>query len=268
MASLVSELQGDILSSKKSVTEILRMAKLISAELGLTDISDLINAELNGYRDAAKIPAYREINGGTLQVFNPVHGWMLAGALGAQDFTFRNSQPVSELEELARSKFVTSTPARKFQLSEAFAMQFPQRIVHSPMEIKRILEAIKEQILNWTIELKQRGILGEDLSFDTEEKQKAQNQTFNIQNFTGVLGDVKNSSVNVYDYSSIYQILKQQNVSQSERNEIENILDDLKHAKPNEKASLIEKGKAWIVKNQEFLGASASLIRKTLGLGD
>jgi len=41
-------LQRDILNSKKTVTEILRTAKLISAKLGLTDISDLIESELGG----------------------------------------------------------------------------------------------------------------------------------------------------------------------------------------------------------------------------
>src|SRR6266403_2750651 len=185
MASLVTNLQSDILNSKKSVTEILRTAKLISAKLGLNDITELIDSELGGYTDFEKVPSYREIKGGTLQVFNPVHGWMLAGELGEHDFKFRNSQPVSELEELAKGPFITSTPHEKFQLSEGFAMQFHQRVVHPTMQIKSILEAVKEQILNWAIELEQRGILGGDMSFDKEEKQRAQNQTFNIQHFTG-----------------------------------------------------------------------------------
>jgi len=51
-------------------------------------------------------------------------------------------------------------------------------------------------------------------------------------------------------------------------NEFENILDELKTSEPAKKASLLERGKAWIVKNQEFLGASAILARKALGLGE
>src|SRR5437868_3753271 len=100
------------------------------------------------------------------------------------------------------------------------------------------------------------------MSFDSKEKQNAQNQTFNIQHFTGVFGDVTNSNVNVYDYSSIHQLLKQRNVPQVERNEFENILDELKTAEPAKKVSIIERGKAWIVKNQE---AGISLARKALG---
>ncbi len=106
------------------------------------------------------------------------------------------------------------------------------------------------------------------MSFDKEEKQKAQSQHFNIQHFSGVLGDVKNSTVNVYDYSSIHQELRQRNVPQAERNEIENILDELKKSPPEKRPSLIEKGKAWIVKNQEFLGAGASIVRQALGIPD
>jgi hypothetical protein len=81
-----------------------------------------------------------------------------------------------------------------------------------------------------------------------------------------VLGDVSHSSVHVYDYSSLHQTLKQQNVPQQERNELENIMDELKTADANKKRNLLEKGKAWIVKNQEFLGASVSIVRKALGL--
>ena len=81
-----------------------------------------------------------------------------------------------------------------------------------------------------------------------------------------MLGDVSHSSVHVYDYSSLHQTLKQQNVPQQERNELENIMDELKTADANKKRNLLEKGKAWIVKNQEFLGASVSIVRKALGL--
>ncbi len=270
MASLVTSLQHDIVNSKKSVTEILRTAKLISAKLGLADISQLIESELNGYKPGTPAPPYRIIRGGTLQLYNPYRGWLPAGDVG--DYGIPIAQPISELEELAKGKGIVIPLNHKLPVSslggvgDGLVQQFEQRIVHSSTKLRGVLEAVKEQILNWTIELEQRGILGEDMSFDPEEKRKAQNQIFNIQHFTGILGDVKDSSVTVHDYSSIYQVLRNHNVPQGERNEIENILDALKEAKPNEKASLLKKGKDWIVKNQEFLGASASIVRKALGL--
>jgi hypothetical protein len=109
--------------------------------------------------------------------------------------------------------------------------------------------------------------MGENMSVAKEKKRMAQQQTFNIQHFTGVLGDVKISSVMVYDYSSIHQMLKEHNVPQKERNEFENILDELKTAEPKKKATLIERGKAWIVRNEPFLGRTITLARRALGLG-
>lgn len=61
------------------------------------------------------------------------------------------------------------------------------------------------------------------MSFDEKERKLAHNQVFNIQNFTGVLGDVTHSSIQIYDYGTIHQTLRQQNVPQHERNELENI---------------------------------------------
>src|ERR1043166_7010701 len=116
MASLVGGLQRDILDSKKSVTEILRTTKLISAKLGLRDISEWVDAELGGYTDSLKVPAYRQISGGTLQVYNPYHGWLLAGQLSRSDYSFRTAQPISEIEDLAKAEIVTTNPQRKFQL--------------------------------------------------------------------------------------------------------------------------------------------------------
>jgi hypothetical protein len=269
MPSLVRDLQYAVSRSNKSVTEILRTAKLISAKLGLNDITGWIESELNGYKKGEAVPEYRQIKGGHLEIFNPYQGgWIFAG--NVEKWRSRTSQPVPELEELASGETIIITPDKPFPLMSIDGMggdhNFPQRLVFSPVQIKRILEAIKDKILDWTIELEQRGILGDDMSFDKEEKQKAHQQIFNIQNFTGVLGDVKDSSVTVYDYSSIHQVLRNHKVPQRERNEIENILDGLKQAKPDEKASLLEKGKDWIVKNHEFLGASASIVRKALGL--
>src|SRR5437867_3380698 len=102
MASLVTNLQRDILNSKKSVTEILRTAKLISAKLGLTDISNLIDCELNGYKVGSVAPDYRVVRGGALQLYNPYRGWIPAGDVGA--YAIPIGQPISELDELAKGK--------------------------------------------------------------------------------------------------------------------------------------------------------------------
>lgn len=93
-------------------------------------------------------------------------------------------------------------------------------------------------------------------------------QNIQIEKNEGMVGHINQSSVQVHNFTSIHQTLKQMGVPQSERNELENIMDALERADAKEKLSLIERAKRWIVKNEPFLGASVSLVRKALGLGD
>jgi hypothetical protein len=48
MGSLVKDFQRDLVQSSKSTVELLRTAKLISVKLGLDEITEWINSELNG----------------------------------------------------------------------------------------------------------------------------------------------------------------------------------------------------------------------------
>lgn len=268
MSSLVHDLQNDIRRSGKSVTEILRTAKLISAKLGLTDISEWLDAELNGYKSGQTIPAYRLISSGNFQIHNPARGWQGLGSYDGPPIP--SGQAVTELVKLAEEKQAVMRSPHHIEVEALGGMdymvnQFDQRVIISGSQIAGIIEAVKNKVLEWTIELEQRRILGENMSFDAREKHSAQSQTFHIQNATGVFGNVTNSQVTIYDYSSIHQTLKQAGVPQEARNEIENIMDLLKTAKPDEKKSLVERGKNWIVKNQQLLGASASIVRRALG---
>jgi hypothetical protein len=267
MGSLVKDFQRDIAQSLKSTTELLRTAKLISVKLGLNDITEWINSELNGYEDTTTIPPYRCLPSGKLQVLNPAHGWLQAGQVNRN---FRVGQPVPELEALSDSKSIFVSIPREENCRVHGGMMdvshWHQRIEFPKIKLDGLLSAVRDKLLDWSLELETRGITGENMSFDEKERKSAQGHVFNIQHFTGVLGDVSHSSVQVYDYSSLHQTLKQQNVPQQERNELENIMDGLKTAEADKKQSLLEKGRAWVVKNQEFLGASASIVRKALGL--
>ena len=268
MSALVLQLQQDIRRSRGSVTELLRTAKLISAKLGLSDISEWIKCELEGYT-RNEFPPYRFISGGTLQILNPVNGWQTAGHYREPIPT---GQPISQLETLSNEKTAVLQPPRHIKVAGAvesmdyMVNQFSQRILISGTQIRGILEAVTEKLLDWSIELEQRGILGENMSFQPEEKASAQNQTFNIQQFTGVLGNVSNSTVQLYNYSSLHQAVKDAGVSKDQRNELEDIMDQLKEAHPSQRASLMGKAKGWLVKNQEVLGATASIVSKALGL--
>ena len=104
------------------------------------------------------------------------------------------------------------------------------------------------------------------MSFDKKEQAAAHSQVFNIETLVGVAGNLTNSSVTIYDYSSIHQTLRNAGITQDQRNELENIMDELKTTEPIKKQALFERAKSWIAKNQDFLGATASVVRKALGL--
>jgi hypothetical protein len=272
MPSLVSSFQQDIVQASKSVTESLRAAKLISAKLGLPDIEAWIGHELNGYPDNEQVPSYRT-GGGILQAFNPYQGWITVSD-GATTMIF--VQPITALEALCSQQTVHIQPPHPIPLSapgftgDSPASDFAQRIAVSGTTFKVIVEAVRDRLLDWSVELEKRGIVGENMSFDREEKESAQQQTFHIQNViqnvTGVLGNITNSNVNVYNYTSIQQLLKEKKVPQKERNQLKKILNELKTSSPENRSSLKEKGKAWIVRNQEVLGAGANIIRTALGI--
>jgi len=92
-------------------------------------------------------------------------------------------------------------------------------------------------------------------------------QVFNIGSVQGNVGNVTNSQVTVNDYSSVHTLLIDRKVPMDERHELERIMEELRAAPPKEKPSLIQRGKDWIVKNKEFLGASAEIVSEALGSG-
>src|SRR5688500_16815305 len=105
----------------------------------------------------------------------------------------------------------------------------------SSSELHGIVAAVRDTILQWSLRLERDGILGEGMTFSREEVQKAANTTYNIQNFSGVLGNVTGSTIQVGNYNAIHADLKRLGVSQSARNELEDILDELGKAPPSGK---------------------------------
>jgi len=271
MGSIVKQLQKDILNPQKRLTEILRTAKLIAAKLDLKDISDWIDKELNGYGKAVRddLPAYRRVRGGALKIFNPYRGW--DHVMDIKDVEMPVGDSATELEDLVSSgNELCITPPMHIPVHTTDGIleyefnQFRQVIAIPNSRFKRLLDAVREEVLNWTIELEKRGIMGEDMTFDESEQNSAVSQTFHIEKVIGVAGNVSRSKVVAYDYSSIHQTLKECGVPQAERNELENIMDKLPAASGNQKKTLIERGKDWIVKNKEFLGTSIDLVKKAL----
>jgi AbiTii len=267
MGSAVVNLQKAILESGQSTTQLLRHAKLIAGKLNLADVENWVDLELNGYPDEMKCPEYREIVTDKLLIHNYYRGgWQYVGDVRK---ALKVRQPLAEIERLAAGSTVYFTPEKNFPITNSFGTSsgsdWPQRVAADAGQFKTILEAVRNALLQWTIDLEKRGIKGEDMDFNETEKQAATHQTFNIQKFTGVLGNVQNSQVTLYDYGSINQLLVDHQIPKPDRRELEDIMDEMKDAPPEKKKSLLQRAQAWVVKHRELLGAGAEAVGKAIG---
>jgi hypothetical protein len=262
MSSAIQDLQKAILDPGQSPTQLLRRTKMIAGELHLADVETWVDRELRGYPDDVDPPAYRVLTTDSLLVYNPVRGWQFAGDV---QHRMRARHPIAEIESMSKAKSPQFTPETNFRLEGGFGSDWPQRVTIDRSQFHNILEAVKEELVQWTTELRKRGIKGEDMNFDEKEKQSAGNMVFNIGSVQGNVGNVSHSQANFQNYSSISQMLVDRNVPMRERHELEGIMEELKSAPPAKKPSLIQKGKDWIVKNKEFLGASAEAVGKAIG---
>jgi DNA repair exonuclease SbcCD ATPase subunit len=87
-----------------------------------------------------------------------------------------------------------------------FGSDWPQRALISGASFKHIVDAVTNALLQWTIELKKRGIKGEDMNFDENEKQSAAKQVFNIGTVHGIVGNATNSQVNIHIANSVNEL--------------------------------------------------------------
>jgi hypothetical protein len=244
----------------------LRQTKLIAAKLDLADVEAWVDLELNGYGNKTEPPPYREFVTQAIQIRNPIKGWEFAGHFHRK---MKARQPIANIEDLSRAESACVSITHNLPVDDgiggSFGSDWPQRAVISGASFKHIVEAVTNELLQWTIELERRGIKGEDMDFDEKEKQSATHQTFNIQKFTGILGNVQNSQVALYDYSSVQQLLVDHKIPKADRRELEDIMDELKEAPPDKKPSLLKRGEDWIVKHKDLLGAAGEVVGKAMG---
>jgi hypothetical protein len=195
MESLILELQRDALEPSISILNLLRKSLVVARKLSIQEFQEWIELELNGYFDLAKIPQYRFVSG-KLRAWNPWHGWIPVLATDIEDLKILEiisnpaiGQPISELQEL-----ITSTESRKrLQIPisgemQTYLMQSANAdfevVIHTDSsQVCRILEAVKDIILKWSLQLEEDGIIGEGMTFSKKEKDAATSVTYNIERF-------------------------------------------------------------------------------------
>lgn len=202
MPGLISEIVEDASNNQIDVSAILRKAIVASSRLNLTELRDWLQKEINGYSLSDEIPSYRNLEGRPLY-WNPYNGWQPLIFESAKEEQFFSSrliyQSISELDALVkkdRHDSILGIPYSGKALQRICrGVGFPTnaRLDISVTELIKVLTAVRNKILDWALDLEQKGVLGEGMRFSEKEKDIAKNST--VTNITNHIGSMTNSQL-------------------------------------------------------------------------
>lgn len=211
MDSLVLDLQRDALDPSVNVLDLLRKALVVAKKLRIQELQDWIELELKGYVGRETLPEYRYAQG-QLKGWNPFHGWqpVIAGdsdtaELYEQLCHYPIGQPISELVSMIEAQGNSSIlQARLSAELEAYLVRSlggrtPVQLRFSSSSIKGILEAVRDVVLRWALKLEDDGILGEGMTFSSQEKAVAARHNYQIF-IENVVGDKGMSNTQNNDF--------------------------------------------------------------------
>ncbi len=273
MPYLVLELQSAAMDRNRSVADVVRMALVVATKLNLADFKNWCEKELRGFEKEAA-PAYRKVHG-QLKAWNPYRGWIPVVVQERETMEQLSEreigQPIAELEQLnsrGEDKTQMQVPLPHHILESVFGdtQEFQLGLVPTLLvdrsQVVGILDAIRNAVLTWSLDLEKQGVLGEGMTFSRAEVERAASVTYHIGTFAGVLGNVSGGNVQVGDYNSVHAALKELALPQKERNELEEIMDAMPHANAEKKASLARRGSDWLMRNAAAIGTLSEQIRK------
>lgn len=230
--SPVLELQELASSRTNDIVDVLLKAKMIAVKLGLNDLSEWLKFEIDGYPNAQNLPEYR-IGRGSVKALNPVRGWIPV------DFSNIPSDIVDEILEYRITESISSMQGIDTE-DNMLRLVMPPSMVEMlfgkgniPPEVcwffsankaTHIITTVRNKILDWSLDLESKGILGEGLRFSQKEKEAAPMTVHNITNIhgnvnnAGVIGSgngdiTQNNSITAGDFNSLEKQLKEWGVS-------------------------------------------------------
>lgn len=247
MAGIVIELQQEVLKQDCDIVNVLRRAHVIATKLQLTEFDSWITHELNGYPNQEVCPEYRKIKG-VLKAFNPYQGWipaMISDIEMETDVCERKmANSISEIVSLCQEEndlLSEFTGAQTEILNKIFRTTFPMKyaLFIPRTSVMDIIEKVKNTILEWTLKLEEKGIIGDNMTFTEKEKNTATSIPQTINNYYGDTKIVNSSGDNAsvvtgnnnnvsFSYEKAFKIIEE--IEESINNENLN-QDDLETAK-------------------------------------
>lgn len=264
---LVIELQSLAASNSTPIDELLRKALLVAVKLSLPEFKAWINCELNGYGDT-EVPEYRKARA-QMKLRNPYRGLVpcvipqtnLADSL----LNVHLRDPIGNFVHLLERDGKDGDGSMLYPLPDSVAAQLMEWQGFAPLPPVRILssgqlavvvDAVRTRILDWSLDLEAKGILGVGMQFTMEEKTRAsQMGSINIENFQGILGNVDNKShvtqsfgdqIRIRNVDDVRRVLTEKQVSNEDISELELALST--DPIPSDTKSFGPKTKTWMSK--------------------
>lgn len=215
---LVIQLQEAAMDHRSSVSSLLTKAKVAAAKLRLGQLLSWIAFEINGYGNE-EVPEYRTMSA-IPKLLNPYNGMIpilgddpkLMKLLGIA----RTGQSVAELEKLVEGK-----PQRLQMAFPPRLQAFVQQNMDLPIpmqgfwiigsnQIEGILNIVRQNILDWSLELEDAGVLGQGLTFSATEKAAAMSVTNNFHGSNiGVFGSVTDHAAVTNNQGAVHSNIAQ-----------------------------------------------------------
>lgn len=233
MSGLIQEIQRDAMNETIKVSSILRKVRSAASKLGLKDIGQWVEYELNGYPSLKELPDYRQITGSP-QAFNPFRGWIPIQMSTDKDQNMVSycalTEPLAALETLLenRSKgfFQVPMPSGIIRLlNSQLNVDFGTMSNHiSAGQVTAIVERVRNMVLDWALELERSGVTGSGLSFSPEERSAAQasGTTINIGTIGAFAGNIGQGNIS----GPI-------NLDQSQRTKFFEVIEKIRNAIPD-----------------------------------
>lgn len=196
LKGIVFELQNAALDEEVGLEFLLRKAYLIAKKLKLSRLEEWLKYEQNGYGEY-EIPEYRRVRG-QVKGLNNRGRWipvMFHSAVVEERFaTTKLPSSISQLMDLYKRN-------EEFTVGLAFSVEENQLLVKScgrdtkyvlevgKDQIYAILETVRNVILEWSVDLEQKGIIGEEMSFTEKEKITAKQDCANINYYNYIMGN-------------------------------------------------------------------------------
>lgn len=192
------------------VATLLRQMKIAAVKLGLNELEAWVQHELAGYPsdDLTILPDYRRQTG-TPVGLHVVRGWEPLTMNDPASYAFVSYRPITQslgsIEDLLADRregilfFQLDGEIEKAILDFNGGRLRQVGLQMDPSRLSDVIDAVRNRILDWALDMERAGVMGEDMSFSNHEKKVAQGVSITIGTVNGGMntGDASGANARI-----------------------------------------------------------------------